>query len=276
MRYRYDRRYCGTVQAVIFDWAGTLIDHGSLAPIIALQRLFESMGVPISEHEARQPMGVEKRLHIQRLCEMPSVRERWVDWHGQAADADEIDRLYREFLPLQRDAIAERTRLIDGLLELSAGLRDRKIRIGTNTGYSRELLEPILAAAAAQGFVPDSTVCATEVPKGRPYPFMSLRNMTELGVASVAACVKVDDTETGIEEGLNAGMWTVGVAVSGNALGLDEADWQALPPEEQARRAVQARQSLARSGAHFIIDTIAELDEIIDEIDLMLETGEKP
>ena len=92
-------------------------------------------------------------------------------------------------------------------------------------------------------------MCATEVPRGRPFPHMSLKNALELAVETVQACVKVDDTVPGIEEGLNAGMWTIAVAISGNEIGLSLADWEALPLLEQQQRRSAAYARLRASGA---------------------------
>lgn len=276
MYFHYQRSYRGPVRAVILDWAGTTVDFGSLAPVAAFVRLFAEQGVAISVAEARGPMGLEKREHIRQLCEAPAIAARWHERHGVEPSAAEVDRLYEVFVPLQVDVIREHVQLVPGCRETVAGLRERGIRIGANTGYSRAMMEPLLEAAAAQGYVPDSAVCATEVPRGRPYPYMSLRNVIELEVETVQSCVKVDDTVPGIEEGLNAGMWTVGVAVSGNEVGLALTDWQALPRVEQQRYRERAYQRLLAGGAHYVVDTIADLPRCLDAIEGRLARGERP
>eukprot|EP00163_Fabomonas_tropica_P003112 TRINITY_DN12598_c0_g1_i1.p1 TRINITY_DN12598_c0_g1~~TRINITY_DN12598_c0_g1_i1.p1 ORF type:complete len:279 (+),score=23.26 TRINITY_DN12598_c0_g1_i1:161-997(+) len=268
--YSYTRRYNGPLQAVIMDLAGTCVDFGSLAPIHAFLELFESEGIPVSEEEARGPMGTEKREHIRQLLALPRILNRWIEQHGAVPGESDIDHLYRAFLPLQTRAIKRRTQLVPGALELQRALRDRGIALGVNTGYSREMVEAMLPALESQGFEPASVVCATEVPRGRPAPYMSFRNAVELGVECVQACVKVDDTATGIEEGLNAGMWTVAVVASGNALGLSEEAFAQLDADERAQRLVRGRDSMARTGAHFVIDTIRELPEVIDQIEELL------
>lgn len=276
MYFHYQRSYRGPIQAVILDWAGTTVDYGSLAPVAAFVRLFAEQGVTISAAEARGPMGLEKREHIRQLCQTPAIAARWRERHGREPDAADVDRLYETFVPLQLAAIRDHAQLIPGCRETVAALRERGIRIGANTGYSREMMEPLLLAAAEQRYMPDSTVCATEVPRGRPYPCMSLKNAIELGVEAVQSCVKVDDTVPGIEEGLNAGMWAVGIAISGNEIGLTLADWRALPQLEQGRRRTRARQRLLGGGAHYVIDTIADLPSCLDIIEARLARGERP
>ncbi|MDX1755421.1 MAG: phosphonoacetaldehyde hydrolase [Marinobacter sp.] len=274
--YSYTRRYTGPLQAVIMDLAGTCVDFGSLAPIRAFLDLFEAEGIELTEAEAREPMGTEKREHIRRLLAMPRIRSQWQTRFSQLPDDDDIDRLYRAFLPLQTRAIVERAALIPGALELQALLQERGIALGVNTGYSREMVEVMLPHLKEQGFDPRSVVVATEVPQGRPAPHMSLKNAIELGVSTVQACVKVDDTATGIEEGLNAGMWTVAVVASGNAVGLSEPHLEALDKAERAQRIAQGYRAMAPSGAHYLIDTIADLPDVLAEINRRLATGERP
>ncbi len=276
MHFHYQRSYRGPVQAVIFDWAGTTVDFGSLAPVAAFTRLFAAQGIDLSLDEARGPMGTEKREHIRQLCALPRIAAAWRDRYGESPDEATIDRLYREFVPLQVAAIRDSAQLIPRCRDVVAALRGRGIRIGANTGYSRAMLEALAEAAADQGYRPDSSVCATEVPRGRPFPHMSLKNAIELEVETLHACVKVDDTVPGIEEGLNAGMWTIAVAVSGNEVGLALDDWEALTPVEQQRRRVAAYSRLQASGAHYVVDTIADLLPYIERIERRLARGERP
>lgn len=276
MKSGYRRCYTGPVTAVIFDWAGTTIDFGSLAPIKAFCGLFDEHGVTITLAEARAPMGVEKREHIKQLLDMARVRNAWTAVKGAEPTEANIDALYQQFIPVQKAAIAERATLIPGARETFEFLRDNDIKIGANTGYSQEMISELRGLATAQGYQPDSYVCATDVPRGRPYPHMMLKNMLELEVLNVHSVVKVDDTLTGIEEGLNAGCWTVGIAVSGNEVGLDLTDWEALSDAEQHVKREAAYQRFQQSGAHYVIDTVAGLPVVIEDINTRLSAGEQP
>ena len=148
MYFRYQRSYRGPVQAVIFDWAGTTVDFGSLAPVTAFVQLFQANGIAITLDEARLPMGMEKREHIRRLCVLPEVAARWRKQYGTEPDDADIERLYRQFIPLQVEVIRQFAELIPGCLETITALRHRSIKIGANTGYSREMLDPLALAAA--------------------------------------------------------------------------------------------------------------------------------
>jgi phosphonoacetaldehyde hydrolase len=133
-----------------------------------------------------------------------------------------------------------------------------------------------LEDAKRQGYEPDVTICAADVPAGRPYPYMCLQNVIQLGVSTVQACVKVDDTIPGVEEGLNAGMWTIGLAVSGNEVGLTLKQWQELPKAEQEAKRKRAHTRMWQCGAHYVVDTIAEMMPCIDDIQARIQRGEAP
>lgn len=274
--FRYSRSYRGAVQAVIFDWAGTTVDFGCMAPAAVFIEVFARRGVTISFEEARGPMGMPKKDHIRTLIQDPAIAQRWREQHGRAPGESDVEAMYAEFVPLQLECLARYSRLIPGTAEIVAELRRRGVRVGSTTGYSSEMTAINLREAASQGYAPEVAVSADEVPAGRPQPHMALLAAIRLGVECVQACVKVDDTVPGIEEGLNAGMWTIGVAVSGNEVGLPLATWQALPAAEKEARRARAYTRLLQSGAHYVIDTIAELLPCIADIEQRLRHGEKP
>ena len=105
---------------------------------------------------------------------------------------------------------------------------------------------------------------------------MCLRNAEKLGVYPMEACVKIGDTVPDVEEGLNAGMWTVGLAKSGNELGMNEQEIAALPADRLQARLEHARQRLAAAGAHHVVDTIADVLPVIDRIQERIAAGERP
>ncbi len=274
--FGYTRSYRGPLQAVLLDWAGTTMDFGCMAPAVVFQDVFERQGVPITMAEARAPMGAHKRVHIQKITELDAVRARWREAHGREPNDADVDAMFAAFVPLQLECLSTYSELIPGTLEIIAALRDRGIKIGSTTGYMTEMTAINLKDAAEQGYVPDSTVSASEMPAGRPYPFMCLQNAINLEVDTVQACVKIDDTVPGIYEGLNAAMWTIGLAVSGNEVGLSLADWEALDDADRRIRRDRAWQSMKASGAHYVVDTIADILPCIDDIEERLRRGEKP
>jgi phosphonoacetaldehyde hydrolase len=264
------------IKAVIFDWAGTTIDFGSRAPMGAFVAAFEQFGVAISIAEARAPMGKPKRDHIAAIMATPRIAEVWAARHGTAPGDASIDRVYEVFVPLNVAVAAAHADLIPGVAATVAALRARHIRIGSTTGYTREIMAPILPRAAAQGYAPDNLVCAGDLAESRPSPLMIYRSLADLGVYPPAAVVKVDDTVPGIDEGRAAGCWTIGIAASGNEVGLSLTEWQALSNGERRTRAAAARHTLARAGADYVVDTVADLLPVIDVIEARLAIGERP
>lgn len=233
---------------VILDWAGTTMDYGCYAPAVVFVEVFKCKGVEISMEEAREPMGAHKLVHIRKISRIPAVARRWQGVHGRACTEDDVQAMFEEFVPLQLDCLAEYADLIPGTLDVVAELRGRGMLIGSTTGYTGEMMELLLAEATRRGYTPDATVCATDVPAGRPEPWMCLQNAQQLGVYPMEACVKIGDTLPDIEEGLNAAMWTVGLAKSGNELGLNEAEIAALPADELQARLERAYDRMAGAG----------------------------
>ena len=243
MTFKFRRHYHGGIQAVLLDWAGTTMDFGCMAPAVVFVEVFRRKGVPITMEEARAPMGAHKRVHIRKITEQDAVRARWAAKHGRPPDDSDIEAMFQDFVPLQVKCLSEYSKLIPGTLDTIRKLKRRGYKIGSTTGYTTEMMKVNLADAAKQGYKPDSTVCASDVPAGRPYPYMCLQNVINLGVSPVEACVKIDDTRPGIEEGLNAGMWTIGLAISGNEIGMPLKAWNKVPkdgPGAPARRRLHA------------------------------------
>lgn len=264
------------VRAVVFDWAGTLVDHGSLAPVSVFVEAFGALGVAVTTADARAPMGLPKRDHIKAMGARPAVAAAWMARHGRPFGEADVDAVYQRFLPAQIAAVARFADPVPGAVETFRALRERGIAIGSTSGYTREIMDALLPAAAAGGIAPDSVIATGDLAESRPSPLMCLKAMVDLAVWPVAACVKVDDTVPGIEEGRNAGFWTVGVAVTGNGVGLSLADWQALGAEAQAARRDAAARPLADAGAHYVIDGVGDLMAVIDALSRRIAAGERP
>ncbi|MDR2853072.1 MAG: phosphonoacetaldehyde hydrolase [Burkholderiaceae bacterium] len=268
--------YHGPITTAIFDWAGTVLDFGCVAPVQAFQQVFEEVGVPISIAQARAPMGAAKREHIALILKNARVQARWQQRFGRACTDRDVDALYAQFLRVDRVHVEKHSALIPGALETLAALRARQMAIGSTTGYPREVMAYLAPLAAAQGYRPDYCCTVSDVARGRPWPDMCLMNALKLGVAHVQSCVVVDDSPTGLQAGLAAGMWTVGIAATGNEVGLTLDEWALLDDAARQARLIPARQKLAQSGAHFVIDSIAQLPAVIDQIDAFLQARRRP
>ena len=264
------------LQAAILDWAGTVVDFGSFAPTQIFVEAFAEFDVQVSIEEARGPMGMGKWDHIRTLCDQPQITERYTNVFGRAPTDEDVTAIYQRFMPLQIEKIAEHSALIPGALETIAKLREQGIKIGSCSGYPAQVMAKVVELAATNGYVADHVVATDEVPNGRPWPAQALANVIALGIDDVGACVKIDDTVPGILEGRRAGMWTVALVCSGNALGLTYAQYKALDAATLDSERTRIHALFAGSRPHYLIDTISDLPNVIADINQRLANGEMP
>ncbi len=264
------------LKAVIFDWAGTVVDHGSRAPMGAFVRAFAEFGVAISIAEARGPMGMAKRDHIRLVATAPRVAAAWQATHGQPPTEPDIDAILAVFEPMNVASVRDHADFIPGALASLAALRAQGLRIGSTTGYTRPIMDVLIPIAAAGGFEPEIVVCAGDLPAGRPSPLMMWYAMARLGVWPAESVVKMDDTPPGIAEGVAAGTWTIGVALTGNIAGLGADELAVLAPAERDALRQRAARELGEAGADLVIDGIADLPAALVTIEARLAHGERP
>lgn len=251
------------IPAVVLDWAGTMVDHGCCTPLVALRRVLARHGFSASDEHLRQGMGRAKKEHLRSLLAL----------HGSETAVDEI---YPE---LEHEIFAElqaHAGLISGAREFAQGLTEQGIKIGTTTGYTQAMMNVLAAAAARQGYTPDLIITPDQVSTGRPAPYMIYANALQLGVWPLWRCVKIGDTPDDIAEGRNAGMWTVAVALTGNAFGLSKAETESLPALERQDKAEAARTLLSDAGADYVIDGVADAAPILEQIASRILLGDKP
>ena len=264
------------LKAVVFDWAGTVVDHGSLGPMGVFVEAFAEFGVTITIAEARQPMGIAKRPHVAALLAMPRIAAEWERVRGRQPTDQDVDDVYAVFVPKNVAVARNCAGLIPGAAETAKAVRALGLRIGTTTGYTREIMAEIVPVAAEQGFLADAMACTGDAPDGRPTPFLYYKALLDLAIFPAWDTVKVDDTEVGIAEGLNAGAWTVGVALTGNLTGLSLADLNALSDGERDARRRIATDKLKLAGAHYVVDGVADLMPVLAEIEGRRARGERP
>ncbi len=244
---------------VIFDWAGTMVDFGCRAPVNALLEAFARRGVTLTEQEARRDMGKAKVDHVRALLAEPRIAAAWTQANGAAPTARDCESLMNDLGPLMREQAAQAATLIDGARATVDALRAAGIKVASSTGYTRDMMLPVLERAAAQGYSPSHLVCSGETPQGRPSPLMIYKACAELGVWPLSRVVKVDDAAAGVAEGRAAGCVSVGLAASGNGVGLSSAALAALPSAEREARIDAARKDLFAAGADLVIDSVADL-----------------
>lgn len=261
------------LKALVLDWAGTTVDFGSLAPARTLQRVFQRRAISLAEDESRRHMGLPKKEHIRGILSIAHVREGWQQVHGRLPGDADVEAMFAEFIPLQFSCLEEYSALIPGVPEAMEDFRRRGLKIGSTTGYTRAMLDLLLKTSAAQGYTPDCSLTPEETGSGRPHPFMIYECAVRLQVYPLAAIAKIGDTPADIQEGLNAGAWSIGVAGTGNCIGLSREEFEALAAGEKESRLARARAELEQAGAHYVIDTLAEAGAVLDEIDARLKAA---
>ncbi len=271
-----NKTYKGPILGVVLDWAGTAVDYGCVGPVAVFVEIFRQHKVEVTIREARTFMGLMKKDHIRGMCGLPSVVEQWQKAYGRKPNEEDVETMFASTEAMMRQTVSRHADPIPGLKEAVQGLRDRKIKIGSSTGYTSPIMKKLVQEAAKRGYAPDAVVCASEVPAGRPYPWMCYANAIQLEVYPMQAMVKIGDTVTDIEEGLNAGMWTVGLTKSGNELGLTEEEVSRLDPEDLKLQLSGIEQTFTDSGAHYTAEGIWECLPIIDDISKRLTTGARP
>ena len=277
--YVYKRSYRGKVKGIILDWSGTTVDKYVIAPAVVFMDVFKKHSVPITMQEARKPMGLRKDLHIKAITEMPDVKERWNKVYGKYPTQKDVDNMFEDFVPMQLACLRKYATLLPNTAATINKLRKQfGVKIGSTTGFTKEMVDILLEEAAKQGYVPDSSVAGDEVVHGaRPKPFMVYRNMDLLDVHPVQAVVKVDDTVSGCQEGTEAGCWSVGIARWSNYMDVDSLeDAEKLTEEQTQYKLAISRDLLEKSGAHYVIDELSELPNVIAEINMRLARGESP
>ena len=174
-------QYHGNLKALILDWAGTTVDYGSLAPVRTMQKVFARANLKVDEAAIRQHMGLPKKHHISAILgSIPKVREEWTRLHGRGPREADVEELYKEFIPLQFSCLLEYSTMIPGVVEATERFRRRGLKIGTTTGYTREMLDLLVDASRKAGFIPDCNVAPGDVGAGRPHPYMIYENAVRI------------------------------------------------------------------------------------------------
>jgi len=267
---RKDNKECLQVNGVIFDWSGTAIDFGSMAPAIAFSDIFKKFRIDVSMEKIRSYMGLPKIDHIKKLLETKEIKEQWEILYKRSPTEEDIKELYHLFTEVLMDLLPQYSKPIDGVVELVNALKKEKIKIGSTTGYSREMMKVVLDESKKYGYCPDCIVTPDEVPAGRPFPWMCYLNMIKLEIFPAETVIKVGDTISDITEGVSAGMWSVGIIKGSNELGLSEEMIDGLSKNELFKKYEEIRKKFLESGAHYVLYDISELEQLINIINIRL------
>ena len=266
-------KYSGKLKGVILDWAGTTIDYGCFAPAAVFIEIFRRKGIHVTIQEARTPMGMHKKDHIEALACLPEVKKQWHQRYGRHPAETDIAAMFEEFVPLQLACLKEYCQLIPGTKETIADFRKRGLKVGTTTGYISSMMEIVVKEAKKQGYDPDAVVSADQVPAGRPHPWMCVQNAMVLGIYPFDSLVKIGDTVPDIQEGQNCGMWTIAVAKTGNEMGMTQKECEALDPAMKKQSLESIYKRFYQAGADYVVDSLSDVPQILDAIEERMMHG---
>lgn len=254
------------IECVIMDWAGTAVDYGCFAPVAAFVESFKAIGAPVTAAETRAHMGLTKIEEIRELFAIEHVSADFHAKHGREWNEEDVRKCYEKFQEVLFQSLEEYSTPIPGVVETMKELRGQGIKIGSTTGYTRQMMDVVIPAAAKMGYVIDNCVTSDNLPGGRPKPYMIFQNMQEMEISSPRSVMKVGDTIADIKEGVNAGAWSVGVILGSNELALTEEEVSAMPTTELRKRMKAVRYKMYAAGADYVMDDITELPLLIESM----------
>lgn len=186
-----------SVKLAVFDLAGTTIEDDD-AVVEALRNALASFGYTILNEELRPLMGYRKPAAIAMILEKL----------GATYDDDLINEIHNKFecAMLDHYEYSPLVKALPGAEATMLELKERGIRVGLNTGFSRIITEAIINRLqwVDRGLV-DDYIASDEVVQGRPQPFMIQSLMERAGIDDPKEVIKIGDTEADINEGINAG-----------------------------------------------------------------------
>jgi len=264
------------IQAVVFDWAGTTIDYGCRAPLAVFLELFKNKGIPITVEEASKPMGKLKIEHIRELLSFDRIKNEYLRIYNRSPSEETITEFNCEFEKALFSILPNFTDPLPHVLETIKRLRFLGLKIGSTTGYTKEMMDIIVPIVERKGYKPDYIVTSNEVKQGRPYPWMLYKNAIKLEIGKMDRIVKVGDTIADIQEGRNADCWSVGVIEGSSLMGLTQEEYEKADKEFINLKKSEVRRKYLHNGADFVINSLTDLPELIEKINYQLNSNILP
>ncbi len=264
------------IKMVVFDWAGTMVDYGCMGPTQVFIQVFSDFGIQVTTAEAREPMGLAKKDHVARILDMPNVSKQWNEKYGALPTSNDVNEIYLQLAPKMENIVSDFATVIPGVVEVIDWLKSNGVKVGSTTGYVSSMMEKIVPIAQQQGLFPDMMVNPSDCKMGRPAPYMIFENAHRLGVYPLHHCVKIGDTVADVQEGLNAGMWVIGITRTGNEVGMTQSELAELSDVDQYRLEQNAAHKLKEAGAHFTAVSVEACKVILEEINQIIGQGLKP
>lgn len=256
---------------VIFDLAGTIIDYGSLAPIYVFIALFKKYGIILSEEQAKFPMGLQKLQHIKELFKDPDILKQYIKLYNTNPTDNVIYKMYLDSIEIGKSIIPIMSQPIFGVEKIIQFLIEHDIKIGSTTGYSKEIIQSIIDYNS-KNFDPNlinilsNSITSDNVIFGRPEPWMIYHSAEKMRIYPMSNIVKIDDTLPGLLEGINAGTLTIGVVKTGSFLGLTKENVDQLDTIDLDKKLNIIRQKMYSIGCDYVVDSVNDIIPILIKI----------
>jgi phosphonoacetaldehyde hydrolase len=302
------------LEMVILDWAGTTVDirpkvdekwqGGCDAPKDAFVDSFAQLNVKITSAEARGPMGNKKDVHIGKILDMDTVKDKWREAHGYNPNPNpqgpDVQKIFEKFVPSQLNALTKYADLGPDTVSAVATFRGMGMKVGSTTGYMGDTKNPeldmiklLLRESKKRGYQPDTSHCASghtarlingeyefghiKIPEARPAPWMVHGNASLENIFPTYVIAKVDDTIGGVGEGVNAGAFSIGLAATGTYLALlfenAQEKGKEVTPEEYSKELSIIKTNMYNAGAHAVVESLGEVPAILKRYNLLLKNG---
>lgn len=276
--YIYSKNYRGSVKSLVFDWSGTLIDKYSIIPINSMKDTFQKHNINIKHSDFIEKFGTKTDIHIKNIINKHHISEKWKINKGKYPNDNDIQTIYDDYIINLLDHLENDTVLISDSKNIINMFQNIGIKIGITTNYNQEMVKIILKHITKHKINIDSYVTTEQVSNNiRPEPFMIYKNLDNMNIYPIQSVVKVDSTIFGIQEALEAGCWSIAVTQSSVYMNIENmSDEKYLKDNDFHQKLQHSRNILLQSGAHYVINTIKELPEVIDDINCRIYRGEKP
>ena len=256
------------IKLCVFDLGGTIVDKYSLSPFLSLKNAFKQNGIHINNSLLFKDMGKNKFDHINLILNDKYVSRNWLLKHGSYPGIKECEHVFSQFNEIQLKQGLKDIRILPETKQCFDLLGGNNILTAATTGFNKDITMKIKDKLTEKDIYIHKYVSSTCLNKpSRPFPHMINHIMDELNVGEPNSVIKIDDTDVGIKEGMNAGCITVGVAkwsINMKMKTYEEA--YILTEEEYNERLKYSRFSLNEAGADYVIDSLTELYPIIHKI----------
>ena len=258
------------IRGCIFDLGGTIVDRYSLTPFLSLKKAFSKQKIIVPNKLIFQDMGISKKDHVRNIINNRSITSQWLDINNEYPDEIDINNIYDNFNKIQLNYSENLMTILPETPTCIEKLRDQGIKLGVTTGFNKENMTIIKNKLDRNKIHIDHYVSSTclNLPS-RPLPYMIEKNMDRMDITNPRYIIKVDDSQVGIEEGKNANCWTVGVSRWSTNIGIHNIDDAfSLEDKDLYNEIINSRKAL--NNADFVIDTLDELPNLIENINLNL------